>query len=122
MHPKASLLCHIGYYAKFRGNFLNLLCCFCAFCAAAAKHFNIFHSSPHMKKDSALNNHPTRVKDTSNITKAITSNRHCITCFNKINSGKLAGTVLMQNANVVPIGNPLTIKLSITGITPVALE
>ena len=50
------------------------------------------------------------------------SSCHFITCLSKINSGKLAATVLMQNASVVPMGKPLTIRLSITGITPVALE
>jgi hypothetical protein len=39
-----------------------------------------------------------------------------------MNSGKLAATVLIQNARVVPTGKPLLIRLSITGITPVALE
>gem|GEM_PF-5579219 len=39
-----------------------------------------------------------------------------------MNSGKLAATVLMQNAKVVPSGKPFAIKLSMTGMTPVAFE
>jgi hypothetical protein len=66
--------------------------------------------------------HPTTVKDASRSAKIITSNLQVITCFSNMNSGKLAATVLMQNANVVPIGRPFAIKLSITGITPVAFE
>ncbi|MGK0476464.1 MAG: hypothetical protein ACJAYV_002139 [Oleispira sp.] len=62
------------------------------------------------------------MNDISKSIKIMANNFHVITCFNKMNSGKLAATVLMQNANVVPNGSPFTIKLSIIGITPVACE
>ena len=52
----------------------------------------------------------------------VANKRHSMTCLSMINSGKLAATVLMQKANVVPTGSPLVIKLSMMGITPVALE
>jgi hypothetical protein len=70
----------------------------------------------------ALKIQPTSVNATNKTANSTISNGHFITCFKRMNSGKLAATVLMQKANVVPIGSPFIIKLSITGMTPVALE
>jgi hypothetical protein len=66
--------------------------------------------------------HPTTVKDANRSPKIVTSNLQVMTRFSRMNSGKLAATVLMQNAKVVPSGKPFAIKLSMTGITPVAFE
>ena len=66
--------------------------------------------------------HPTTVKDAKRRTKIVASNLQVMTCFSRMNSGKLAATVLMQNAKVVPSGKPFAIKLSMTGMTPVAFE
>ena len=44
-----------------------------------------------------------------------------MTCLSMSTSGRLAATVLMQKARVVPRGNPLSSRLSITGIIPVTL-
>lgn len=70
----------------------------------------------------ALRLHPTTVKEASMSTEIIASKFHVITCFSKINSGKLAATILMQNAILAPIGKPFEIQLSMMGITPVAFE
>jgi intracellular sulfur oxidation DsrE/DsrF family protein len=64
----------------------------------------------------------TTVKDASSSEKMTASNLQVISCFNKMNSGTLAAKVLIQNANIVPIGRALVIRLSMTGMTPVAFE
>jgi hypothetical protein len=53
--------------------------------------------------------------------KNISSNLGFITCFSIMNSGKLAATVLIIKAIVVPMGRPLSRSDSAMGIIALAL-
>ena len=58
---------------------------------------------------------------TSNMPKKRAKSFQRMTCLSMSTSGRLAATVLMQKASVVPRGSPLSSRLSIIGIIPVTL-
>ena len=58
---------------------------------------------------------------TSNRPRKRASSCQRMTCLSMSISGRLAATVLMQKARVVPTGRPLSSRLSMMGTTPVTL-
>ena len=68
-----------------------------------------------------LSSQPINVKSTIKVAKKTMMSLPCITCLSISISGRLAATVLIQKANVVPKGSPFVSKLSMIGTMPVTL-